>query len=1074
MRSRAKARDGAAQTTHRRVRLALVASGLRWRGRSSVAMLAVAVFASGAAAFGSIYLHSADQLVLRGTLASAPPSSTGLTFVPSSADRAPASTATLMRLARAAPEPGGGQRWWTRPISTASTGFLTAPTAQAQGGRPSTGQARIARTLPYGPTRPFAGTLVTRTGECAHVTFVAGACPRGRSVALSARSAQLLGLHVGGLLFVRFARAPDPVALRIAGIYQPVDASAAYWWGRDYFQFGTLEPKLVALVELDGVFTTPSALRSLVPPADVAPTVQLPYRQHSLTIDQLGTFEARLAAFRSAAYRTDRVRVHTGLAGLFAHAHSVEHTAATVVGIADLELVLLGIFVLYFVASRTAAEREPDVRLAELRGFRSRSAVAVALAEPLVIVAAAVPLGLLGAWLVAGATAPAIFGGGIGVSVTPLAAVAAVAAGAAGVLAAAFGARRWRGAGGDGAGDPPAGALRRSRVSVLADFAVVAVASAAFFELVVVGDSGKGAAGSDPLAALAPGLLAAALGVAAARLVPRVLCATHGRTAFSARPAATYATRIVARRREYAAQVVLAAFAVALATFAVSGWVIAGRNRDLRAELAVGAPRVLTVSVRPGTTFLRAVRAADPGGRDAMAAVVEHARDGTTLAVDARGLPDVATWPADLGLHPSAAASRIAADRVAPDVSVDGASVSAVLTDTSGPVEPPPRLRLALFDEDFQLRSTLTLGPLVPGTRRYSAPLPDRCPGGCRLDELSVTWSPTTTKAILTTRPPSLALRVDSVSERATASGPWVRVRAGLGTPHRWTTTSPGVRLSAAGSALGVGLSLNWYGVPVVFGPADVPKALPVLVTPTSASTASGDGGPLVVGLDGETLPGRSVGEVPALPGVGPDAVLTSLQTAEKYLAAPFRTARTEVWLSQGAPHSLLARLRAHGIRVTGTRTAGAAVAGLSHTGLDLAYLLYLVAAVAAALVAVATTAFALAAGARRRQGELAALRAVGVGGSALRRAVRVEQALVLGTGIVVGTVAGAVGAVVALRSVPEFVGSPSGPPLELGLPPAALAVTVGALLVALVVVVVVGSSLVVRGATVERLSGGQ
>lgn len=1063
------AHDGVVRHEARRVRSALLLSGLRWRARSSLAMLAVAVFASGAAAFGPLYLHSTDRLVLRESLASAPPASTGLTFAPASHE---ADAASLGSLARKAPQSGLRQPWWGSPISSERAPFLTVASPQSDSSAASSpASRRIAASLPYGPTRPFAGTLVSRTGMCAHLAIVAGVCPRNDEVVVSTRTAELLALRVGGTLAVHFDRTPHQVALRIAGIYRPASRVAPYWWGHGYSTFGSFEPGLTALVELDGVFTSTSGVRAEAPARDVSPVLQLPYRKGSLSVTDVGRFEGDLAALQSTALR-HRVRVQTGLWQLLSHAGSVEHAASTVVGVADLELVLLGILLLYFVASRTAGEREPDVRLASLRGFRSRNAVAVALAEPVAIVAAAVPLGLLGAWLLAGATASAIFGAGIGVSMTLLAVLAALAAGCAGVAAAGLGARKSLASGPGARAENPSTTLSGSRWSVMGDIAVVVLAGVAFFELVVVGDSGRGSTGSDPLAALAPALLAAALGIVAARTVPRLLGATHLRTAFTDRLAAGFATRTVARRREYAAQVVLAALAVALATFAVSGWAIAGRNRALRAELGLGAPTVLTVSVQRGVTFLGAVRESDPGGRYAMAAVVEHARDGTTLALDARRLPAIASWPGDLGVPAVDAAHRLLATRAAPQVLLHGSQISADVG-VAGSVQPVPRLVMNVFVVGAQYLARVTLGPLDPGTRRYTGHLPAGCSSGCRLDDLSVTWAPFTTRAILATRPPSLTLRVLSLAQLS-GRGSWSAVAAGVGDPADWTSTSGGARLFGTGGALGVRLPLNWYGVPVTFAPADVPQALPVLVTPTSASTASGDDGPLVVGLDGQTLAGRSVGEVPALPGVGPDAVLANLQTVEQYQSKAFRTVTTEVWLAKTAPPAVVARLRSHGVDVIGTHTAAATVAGLSRSGLNLAYLLYLVAAIAAALVAISTTAFALSSGARRRGTELAAMRAVGIGERPLRRALRAEQALVLATGTAMGVLAGAVAAAVALRSVPEFVATSPGPPLELGLPFADLLVMIAAVVTALALVVVVGTSIVVRGATVDRLAGGQ
>jgi putative ABC transport system ATP-binding protein len=131
---------------------------------------------------------------------------------------------------------------------------------------------------------------------------------------------------------------------------------------------------------------------------------------------------------------------------------------------------------------------------------------------------------------------------------------------------------------------------------------------------------------------------------------------------------------------------------------------------------------------------------------------------------------------------------------------------------------------------------------------------------------------------------------------------------------------------------------------------------------------------------------------------------------------------------------------------------------------------MFLISAIAAAVLAVGATGLALATGARRRQVELAGMRATGVDRVSLWRALWGEQALTFAAGVLLGTLAGLVGAAVALRSIPEFVDAGPGPPLQLGLPPADVAATVGVLLVALVLLTGVGSRVVSRGAVPERI----
>ncbi len=1066
-------------TVERSSRAALLVSGLRWRARSSLAMLAVAVFATGVAAFGPIYLHSADQVVLTGTLAPAPPVTTGLEFFPATGSR---TLPWIERFVRSAPEPAAGPRWWGKPLFTETAGFVSVPANFSAHGHtsvsadlttrtsrhrvPASTRIRLVRVTrtPYRGTLPFAGTLVARTGECAHLQIVSGTCASGRGIIVSTRDAATLGVSVGQGLRVVFGSRGKIISLPIVGIYRPGNPSAPYWWSYNYFIYGSPSELYTGVTNLDAVFATLHGLATWAPKDRIYVLGQVPYHYGSLTVDSISGFRQRLDRYESISYRNSGVRVSTRLLDLLDVAGSTEHSAGTVVDVVDLELALLGIFVLYFVANRTAAEREPDVRLAELRGFRMRSTIAVALAEPVAIVAAAVPLGLLIAWAVARAAASTVFGPGVGASVTLLAVLAAVVAGLVGVGAAALGARRSLAGGLSAAADalPTPG---RPGWALLGDAAWVALAGAGFFELVVNGDSGGGPSGSNPLAALSPGLLAVALGVLAARLLPRALGVAHRRTAFSPKVAAALSTRTVARRKEYRTQLVLVALAVALTTFAVSGWIISARNRDARAELAVGAPRVLDVSVRTGTTFVRAVRRSDPTGRYAMAVVVEHAADGTTLAVDAQRFAAVATWPVVLGVPAAQVARRLRPRGLAPQVLVRGTAIS-VTADTTGTLHGSPELAANVYDMNTQFSSRVTLGRLSPGAHRYEGRLYADCPGGCRLLDLSVTWSTKTTA-----QTPTVRLGITSLAVR-TRSAAWVPLRAGLDNPHLWTSsTSDRAQLYRSGDGLGVRFSLDSFGT-VSVSPADVPKALPVVVTPTSQSTASGDAGPLVVGLDGSTLPGRQVAEVPALPGVGTDSVLVDLRAAELYLTDGFTTDTAEVWLAKSAPPSIVSVLGRHGVHVAGVTTAAGAVAALARSGLNLAYLLYLLAAAAATFLVISATAFTLSSAARRRQGELSALRVVGVDAAVLRRAVWAEQGLVLGVGVLAGVLAGAIAAAVAIRSVPEFVTKTPGLPLQLGLPVAALTVALAALLLALAVTVLIASTVVVRGATAVRLTG--
>lgn len=999
-------------------------------------MFVVAVFAVGAGAFGPIYLNSANQSILNGVLKGAPVGDSGLTFEPKSGSPTPGA---LLSATAQIPQ----RRQWFGP----------AITTDLAGVRLTAGN------------ETYVATFMARTGACGHLIFVAGHCataPGG--VVMSNRSAAELKLRLGQLVPLSFVHSNHVATLRLVGIYRPTDGDAPYWWGSNPFAFGDGPP---AKPELDALFANPQTLRSVAPAALTSPMVQVPYRQGSLAVSDVSAFESGITSLQRQV-AADGIVVSTQLPQLLSQAETTEHATSAIVAVVDLQLVLLAIFALYFVSARTAAEREPDVRLAAIRGFRPRSTVAVAMMEPTAIVLAAVPVGLLAAWLVAGLWSSSFFGPGVGASLTLLAGAAAVVTGLIGVGATSVGTRRMLAEVEAATSDASEG-LRFSRWRIVADVAAVAVAGAAFFELAAGGVSGtNGTTHTDPLAAFAPGLLALALGVLGARLLPVASRATLRYTANSPKVALGVSTRRVARLREYASQVMLLSIAVGLTLFGISGWAIAAHNRSVQNGFAVGADKVLTVSVRPGVDFASAVRRADPVSRSAMAAVVVNASSGTTLAVDSSRMQNVMSWPPGLGSESAAqVARRLVPANLAPSVVLSGTAVRVAL-DATLAAQPPPVLSLDLFDQGFQSPEQVTLGALTPGPATYQGSLRGVCPSGCRLVDLALSWNPPVTSVVPVG---SADLLISSMAVRS-ASGDWHALPAGLTEARRWSNPSGGAQLSADGNGLRAKVALQPDSGPVTIAPADVPSELPAVITEDSAIGSASD--LFVAGLDGGTVRARAVGEVPALPRVGADANLVDLSMAERFMAGPLVDDTAEVWVSNAAPSNLTQRLASQGVAVVGVDSVAAREQATSHGGVELAYELFLLAAIAAAVVAVGATAFAVAAGARRRMGELAAMRAVGLPAAVLRRSLEVEMALILGTGLVLGAVAGILSALVAVRSVPEFAVPNAGPPLELGLPVVLLAVTVAVLAVALGLTVWVGASAFVRGSSADRLGEAQ
>jgi hypothetical protein len=675
------------------------------------------------------------------------------------------------------------------------------------------------------------------------------------------------------------------------------------------------------------------------------------------------------------------------------------------------------------------------------------------------ILTAALPLGVGAAWLAAVLATPSLFSRGGTPSLGLLAVGGALLTYAAGLISTVLGARGLvRRPQLDAGGRGPA----RGRVTgVAVDAIIVAVAMAAFVEVAVSGVS----AGhhTDPLAALAPGLLAFGVGVVGARLVPLLAWSAVAPTRHSRRVGFSMATRRLSRLPQISRHVVVLAIAVGLATFAVSGWAVAGGNRSEQATFEVGASRVLTVQSRPGVDFLDAVRRADPTGHEAMAVVVENASDGSTLAVDASRFAAVASWPQGLSSKSAATIASKLGRTPAPAVIVSGSAIR-VSIDLLRAITPAPQLQVSLFDDSYQVPSTLYLGSLLPGSHTYQALTQGACAPTCRLVNLGLTWA---AAASSNAQGVEVPLRVTGLAARS-SSGAFMPLPAGLRAAHHWVGTSGSVRLTSTPLGLMARADVAVLGGATTFGPNDVStENLPAVVV------GSGPGTVLGVGLDGATINLGPIASVDALPGVGSSgASMVDLPQAELLQNGPMSDVSEQVWLAPGAPRRIVARLAAQGVTVVSEETAAQRDAVLSGTGISLAYTFFLLAAVMAAVLAIASTAFVLVAAARRRVGELSALQAVGVGRSVLRRAMMMEQFSVVAAGIAMGMVAGALAVTVALHSIPEFISLGAGPPLDYRLPLGAFGIVVLAILAALVGTVVLIAYLVVGRARTDTVGG--
>ncbi|MFG2039786.1 hypothetical protein [Dactylosporangium sp. NPDC048998] len=742
-------------------------------------------------------------------------------------------------------------------------------------------------------------TAELRTADdlCPNLSLREGRCPGADGeVVLPEELARQLGAEVGADLRHDPGLTANAVPLRVVGIYAPADPGGWFWTGQD----GT------------AAYTT-------------APTIASARATVTVTVDAL----LRPEAFDDAdGLRTglDRLRgaqfeATSGAPSLAVAVAADRRSVRRGIGLAEAQILLFGGLAVAVAAAYAAQERRGDAARLAIRG--------------------------LPRWRIRAATA--------GQSLLPLAAGSAwsprlFAAGAVIVVAADWSATR------GGVAELMRDVRpRRPLAAATAEVCALGLAAAALFQIVaapaadVRRDTGFG------LAQVAPLLIAAGLGV----LGTRVLLAAaglYGRTALAAGRLTEALTGLTLGRRRTAYRIVpVLAAATCVLALGAQDWQGGAAARAGRAGVELGADRVLRVAPVGRERLLAAVRAADPGGREAMAVVVTGGAGGgpAVIAADAGRLRAVAGVDG-AALHPAAPAPLTFAGT--------GLELRAAGEGS--------RVRVLLAVEGTGEQVVAEFGPLAPGVERYAAVAP-ACARGCRVEALEADHGPV------------------ELSE-LTSGGAAVAPGAVLADPARWRTTVgqavSGIQVAQGGERLRLTdvQPVGQRPVDSRLYVVDTPVPLPALV----AGEAAG-GGASVFGVSMPLQP-RPVDLVPRGGGHG---VLVDLEYAAR-IAAVARDAgpaaeRAEVWLAPGAGDTVVARLRAAGLDVTGSDTAAAATARAGRLAPAVTLFGDLAAAGVVVLLA-AVAAFVVAAVDRRdRDAELAALRRQGVPGRVVRRVER-------------------------------------------------------------------------------------
>ncbi|SCE71863.1 FtsX-like permease family protein [Micromonospora coriariae] len=923
--------------------LAIIWGALAARRAQALAVLLLAVLASAAAAAAPGYVAAAGRALASDGFSTADPNELRL------------------RLTDPTEYPGmpgdpTGSVFGTKVERLAPAGFVVVLGAQSGG-------------VAAGPSGRVTTSLIYRAGVCERVAVV-GACPRPTSkgqlpeVLVSTNTAAHLGVATGG----EFTFGAVPV--RVAGVYRPLDATDPFWLGGEYLRPpapGSAPTSAVGSAP-DAIFTSESS-----PLADDDAILYRAIADLYVTEQAVSTRSAQDLRDAAAAVTRDGSRegfgAGTSLPSLLDRLTLQRGQLAAGVTLGAGLVVLLCWLVLFVAVSSAADERRPEQGLLLLRGVQRRRLWALAIGEHAVPVLVAIPLGCLGglaaARLLAAHTLPARADVTVDATVLGYAAV-----GAAGALTAVLLAQART------LSAPVVDLLRRvpARMrgwrATVGDIVAVSIAVAALMQL-HSGGSPSGLALLAPVAgALAAGLLLARVAMIAGAAVGAGLLA-RGRTT------AGLALVQVTRQPRFRPLIALLTVVVAMLAFTAATSEVASAAYTDRATVEVGAPRVIGVDALSHRHLLESVRAVDPEGRYAMAAVVKEAaaEAGTpVLAVDSDRLATVTAPHSSYGMALADVAREIRPEPPGPPILLRGRELTVVLS-ASYDEEAFGGNRVRLFVSVASRTGTRRITAhkdIKPDLREYRVQMPE-CAQECRLVNMEIV-APVT--------PDALKIRFEGVrtDDEAALSG------AELADLRRWRLSdADDTSLSATSdreAALVFDMAEGRRSGPTAISVVDSPFPLPGWLT-RSKEIPVGWTHPYD-GIDGTPTEASVGGLADRLPRLGASGMIVDLEYADR-LAVAGQTGVKEVWLAPTAPADILDRLRAQGLVIQYDRTIAAARQGFDRQGAALALRFNLFAALAGVLIGAAGLIAAAAAEQRNRVTMLVALRRQGLPARAVR-----------------------------------------------------------------------------------------
>lgn len=851
---------------------------------------------------------------------------------------------------------------------------------------------------------PYAGTVVWRTGMCAHVRIVAGRCPAQKdTIAVSEADSRGLGLRPGSTVSIT-DESPGhgrtaQVTLTVVGVYQQIPGT--YWYGLTLTGYsGQGVAGAAGVVQHDDWLTPESTLYS-----DQLHYPSLASSLFLLPRDDLGVdaFRRLPTGLRAIERRLDlssdsgRVYVNTGIPSLVADVDHQQHQARVTVPTLMVQLGLLCLVVLWLVLTAVTDQRRPEIALALLRGRGRRRARRMLLGELVpIMVAATLAGGVAGvgvAWSAASwylpHTPPVEPGRDFALATAGSLVVLLVVS----VIAAVRVTR-----------EPVERLLRRVgprvrglRVGV--GQAMLLAASAALVLVFVTGGLNGSAS------ALGPSFLALLVGIVLSILVPPLATAWSRRQLRRGRVASALAGLDAARSTATRRAVALVTVATALLVFAVDADAVGARNREDAAVQYVGAARVLDLDSTEVPAIEKAVAAVNAHGVRATTVLQQTSVSATasgTLGV----VPDEfgQVVGADAGLR--AALKKLAAPAAAP-IRVQGSSLAVTVTHAQVSATSPAHLAVLVtfpgrtpIPVDFgRLRSTDQAR-----TIRRSVP----CSAGCEIVGVGVSSNPGAD---------------DSGSFGLGPAGRW-------GRPDDWQgfanhSGKIGFGAEADGSLL---VTFDTEGSDSVVGDhAWIPDALPAVVT---GARYDGDDGRRYTGpgVDGVDRTFRQVGHLARVPGADGGTSIVNLDVATR--GKPYDQGQAvTVWLADDSPgllRTVTTALHRQGVSVLGSNTVAQRRMYYERSAAGLTLGLGVGVGIVGLLIAVLVLLVLAISRWRTRSYDLAALRMAGIAAPALRRSSVAAELVAALLAVLVGALVGVGGAALALRRLPLFTQPPA------------------------------------------------